>query len=92
MNPGVPAKISPTAGLVDDFAPALEAKLSGKRDSSISPDLVKFFDQIQTEVSGEARIRERQAGDDVVITTLGTGSALPSKYRNGMSLQSLQLT
>ncbi|TIA93899.1 hypothetical protein E3P81_00711 [Wallemia ichthyophaga] len=25
---------------------------------------------------------ERQAGDDVVVTTLGTGSALPSKYRN----------
>ncbi|RUS30018.1 hypothetical protein BC938DRAFT_479946 [Jimgerdemannia flammicorona] len=26
--------------------------------------------------------REKRPGDDVVITTLGTGSAIPSKYRN----------
>lgn len=35
---------------------------------------------IAGEQSGE---RERRVVDDVVVTTLGTGSSLPSKYRNG---------
>lgn len=26
---------------------------------------------------------EASIGDDIVVTTLGTGSAIPSKYRNG---------
>jgi hypothetical protein len=35
---------------------------------------------IAGEHSGE---RVRRIADDVVVTTLGTGSSLPSKYRNG---------
>jgi len=35
------------------------------------------------EVTRAGESEERKPGDDVVITTLGTGSSLPSKYRNG---------
>jgi ribonuclease Z len=28
-------------------------------------------------------VRPMSPGDDIVVTTLGTGSAVPSKYRNG---------
>lgn len=32
-----------------------------------------------------------QPGDDLVVTTLGTGSASPAKYRNGMSLLAIRV-
>ncbi|TIB94212.1 hypothetical protein E3Q19_00555 [Wallemia mellicola] len=41
----------------------------------------KACEAIKKEVAGLTP-PEEQPGDDVVVTTLGTGSALPSKYRN----------
>lgn len=84
MHPASPAKVSPTAGSSDEFTPALTAKLASKSNARISPDLRKLFEQIQTEVAAEEKLRKKRTGDEVIITTLGTGSALPSKYRNGM--------
>jgi len=69
--------------MMDKFKPALDAEITGKRDPNISPALSALFKKMRAEVEAEELSRPKQPGNDVVITTLGTGSALPSKYRNG---------
>jgi ribonuclease Z len=83
LNPSTPSQVTPPQGLIDKFQPALDAKLAGKRDPNISPALSALFRRMRAEVEGEEPLRPKRPGDEVVITTLGTGSALPSKYRNG---------
>lgn len=83
LNPATPSQVTSPQGMIDKFNPALEAKAAGKRDPNISPALSALFRKIRAEVEVEEMLRPKRPGDDVVITTLGTGSALPSKYRNG---------
>lgn len=49
-------------------------------------DYAKAADVAREEVAAKAAMRnethELQPGDDIVVTTLGTGSAIPSKFRN----------
>jgi ribonuclease Z len=83
LNPAIPSRVTPPQGMIDKFKPALEAKLAGKQDPNITPALLALFRKVRSEVEAEEPSRPKGPGDDVVITTLGTGSALPSKYRNG---------
>ena len=48
------------------------------------PDYASACEQARQSVRADPRWTEtaRDAGSDIVVTTLGTGSALPSKYRN----------
>lgn len=52
---------------------------------------MEVFKNVEEEIEREEVERgllkdgKKKPGDDVVVTTLGTGSALPSKYRNGKS-------
>lgn len=51
-----------------------------------SPEYSAAVDAARASVDEEASKRgnsEAVPGDDIVVTTLGTGSAIPSKYRNG---------
>jgi vacuolar-type H+-ATPase subunit E/Vma4 len=41
--------------------------------------------------SEQLQHQAQEPGDDLVVTTLGTGSAMPSKYRNGKSYPSVSL-
>lgn len=50
------------------------------------PEFATVIDAARARVEEEAAKRvdvKSVPGDDIVITTLGTGSAIPSKYRNG---------
>ncbi|KAL7415067.1 hypothetical protein BDY24DRAFT_433932 [Mrakia frigida] len=57
----------------------LERKLEGTVPAFVEA-LKEAREAIRLREGGEGR--EKKPGDDVVITTLGTGSSLPSKYRN----------
>ena len=50
-----------------------------------TPEQKSSFKQAKKDMLelGSSRVVEPGPGDDFRITTLGTGSALPSKYRNG---------
>ncbi|KAF8316635.1 Metallo-hydrolase/oxidoreductase [Clavulina sp. PMI_390] len=78
-------RISPPSGELDKFTAALESKIAGEPDPTISPELKDLMKRINEEVQEEEKSRVSAPGDDVVVTTLGTGSALPSKYRNVLS-------
>jgi hypothetical protein len=69
--------------MVDNFTPALEAHLAGSAQANISRELAELFARVKKRVLEEEITRTSKPGDDVVVTTLGTGSSLPSKYRNG---------
>ena len=69
-------------GMKDEFHPALQKINEGKTLSILSPDMYKTINRIRTAIHDET-CRPQQPGDNVIITTLGTGSALPSKTRNG---------
>ena len=89
LNPITPLQVTPAPGMMDKFKPALEAEITGKHDPNISSALSALFRKVRAEVEADEPSRPKQPGDDVVITTLGTGSALPSKYRNGERDQSI---
>lgn len=70
-------------------------RLKGENDSTKEKALgkkaweayVEAAKAARTEVEAEAerrRGRVKGAADDLIVTTLGTGSAVPSKYRNGI--------
>jgi len=46
------------------------------------PDDDDFYG-VKEKIEAEFPAQMSQPGDDVVITCLGTGSAMPGKYRNG---------
>ncbi|WVR08979.1 hypothetical protein IAU60_006038 [Kwoniella sp. DSM 27419] len=49
------------------------------------PDYAEAVDAAKAAVSADPRstnLPSPRSGDDIVVTTLGTGSAIPSKYRN----------
>src|SRR5258708_10202041 len=80
--PSVSSVVSPM-GMKDEFHPALQKIKEGNAMSILSPDTYQTINRIRTQVVHEETSRPLRPGDDVVITTLGTGSALPSKTRNG---------
>jgi len=43
----------------------------------------RAFRGVKEKVAAEVPVQIPQPGDDVTITCLGTGSAMPGKYRNG---------
>lgn len=49
-----------------------------------SPDFAAACTAAQAAIAAEEKTRQvtPQPGDDIVVTTLGTGSAIPAKYRN----------
>lgn len=60
---------------------ALEAHVAGEL-----PKFLKIAKQarVAVQIESDARAQaEKSPGDDIVVTALGTGSSLPSKYRNG---------
>ena len=88
LNPPLSSRVVTPDGLVDRFTPALEAHILNKGASTtetVSEELVDLFADVRKAVELEAPARTSRLGDNVVVTTLGTGSALPSKYRNGAS-------
>jgi hypothetical protein len=42
------------------------------------------FRGVKEKIAAEVPVQILQPGDDVIITCLGTGSAMPGKYRNGI--------
>jgi ribonuclease Z len=85
MHPPSPPQPIPYPPL-DKF----ESALSNLPHTSLCDDaLVESIEKARIEVEMEMDDEERtekKPGDDVVITALGTGSAMPSKFRNGVSL------
>ena len=48
-----------------------------------SNDYLNAVEEVKQDVARSHSEAENIPGKDVIITTLGTGSTLPSKYRNG---------
>lgn len=53
-----------------------------ERNKEVWERYVQLAEEAREEV-GKAEGREEKVGDGIVVTPLGTGSAIPSKYRNG---------
>lgn len=87
LNPPHAPTIQPT--LMSGLPPGFDIRRETTEDELFKQGLTdkswdnysKACETVQEEVS-KLSPPETQPGDDVVVTTLGTGSALPSKYRN----------
>lgn len=66
-----------------------EAELMDRFDKTIPAYTAKVRETRACVQALEGSRGEMQPGDDVVVTALGTGSSMPSKYRNGQSPSSL---
>ncbi|KAF8329413.1 uncharacterized protein EI90DRAFT_1391010 [Cantharellus anzutake] len=82
MHPPACSSVVSPMGMKDEFHPALQKIREGDTKSVLSPDMYQTINLIHEEAHLEEDSRTKEPGDDVVITTLGTGSALPSKTRN----------
>lgn len=79
MHPPSSPSRSPTA--IDD---ALTPLLASQCDAAYLNPLAGTYEKAQESVRlVKESVNTEALGKDVVITTLGTGSAIPSKYRNG---------
>lgn len=72
----------------DQIFPTTEAGLAEARVAlrQANPEYAAAVDAAQAAIAADAERRGSRPslpGDDIVVTTLGTGSAIPSKYRNG---------
>lgn len=85
MHPPAPPKV------VEDHAkdrpfPTKPAELEWAKDvlAKESPEYTLACEAAQSTVASDPRSSTPSTapGDDIVVTTLGTGSAIPSKYRN----------
>lgn len=69
--------------------PLLEPMDEGTRSQLEGTELLdaadgRLFHGVKEKITAEGLPSIPQPGDDVVITCLGTGSAMPGKYRNGV--------
>lgn len=93
---------SKPVALLDDHIkdvafPTDEGGLAAARTAlrASNPDYAAAVDAAQAAIAADAQRRSRSTplpGDDIVVTTLGTGSAIPSIYRNGEGLVALSNT
>jgi len=68
---------------IEQIAGLSEQELFDRLDKTI-PTFTAEVRKARAKVAELAQTKgERQPGDDVVVTALGTGSSMPSKYRNG---------
>jgi len=82
--PAAPKLMSPSAK--DRPFPTQPAELEWAKDvlAKESPEYSLACEAAQRAVASDSRSSQPSTapGDDITVTTLGTGSAIPSKYRN----------
>lgn len=82
--PAAPALMPPHAK--DRPYPTDPSEIQWAREvlSRESPDYALACEEARRNVENDRRsnVTESKPGDDIIVTTLGTGSAIPSKYRN----------
>jgi hypothetical protein len=89
MRPAGSPEESPLTIGKDPFHPAATADPPLPLPESIRKPLEEA--KLSVAAAAEARVGQpRQPGDDVQIVTLGTGSAVPSRYRGGELIMSLR--
>lgn len=85
MHPPAPPKVLPS-GPKDRPFPTNKAELEWAKDvlAKESPDYALACEAAQKAVASDPRSSQTSTapGHDITVTTLGTGSAIPSKYRN----------
>lgn len=88
--------ISLSGGIIDPLSIGIErvtvfseAELMERFDKTIPAYTAKARETRACVQALKGLRGEKQPGDDVVVTALGTGSSMPSKYRNGQSPSSL---
>lgn len=86
MHPLGPPHIIPHH-MKDRPFPSSQADLAWARDvlATEIPEYAQACSRAKASVEADPRYQtpgSSQPGDDIVVTTLGTGSAIPSKYRN----------
>ena len=79
-----------------DYEPESEEQSAAVSDLNVWDDYLKLCEEAKTSVTAESQRRrgcqiEMLPGADIRVTTLGTGSACPSKYRNGAWTQQNEL-
>lgn len=86
MYPPKPPTIPPPGEKARQPFPTAHAQLGAARQSIRDelPEFAAACSAAQEVIAAEEKKRTVQPGpgDDIVVTTLGTGSAIPSKYRN----------
>lgn len=85
MHPPAPPALIPTHSKDRPF-PTTTSELEWAKDvlSKESTDYALACDEARKAVAADPRATQTSTdvGDDITVTTLGTGSAIPSKYRN----------
>ena len=79
VRPPGPPKQDPQATRVDLFHP----QITSNEPLALSPTILKQYDSAKETAASALASRESKPGDDVTVIPLGTGSAVPSIYRNG---------
>lgn len=79
IRPPAPPKQDPRVEGLDQFHPAI----LGTQPLKIPPEVTSAFLQARQDAEIALANREAQPGDNVVVVPLGTGSAVPTRYRNG---------
>lgn len=79
IRPPRPPKQNPSAEAADLFHPAI----TSPTPITLSPALLEQYDVAKREAAQALADRTGKPGDNVMIIPLGTGSAAPTKYRNG---------
>ncbi|KAG8910485.1 hypothetical protein FRC02_007181, partial [Tulasnella sp. 418] len=69
---------SPSPSAQDKYHPLLVER---ERGTFVSP-IHDLYEEVRKDVTERPEVMDEMPGGDVVLTTLGTGSAIPSKYRN----------
>lgn len=86
MHPPAPTSLMPRHPNDERF-PTSTSELESAREeiAKAYPEYIEAVKAAQESVAEAEKLRgdvPSQPGDDIVVTTLGTGSAVPSKYRN----------
>ena len=93
-EPSTGAMISKIRSFTSETVATMAALSPAELEAELLPTAPLFVEAVrkareEVAVIESLRSRPAQPGDDVLVTTLGTGSSLPSKYRNGQSLLSI---
>jgi ribonuclease Z len=87
MYPPKPTSILPNHPKDISFPTTAEALAAAREQMASSKELEEFNAAVRAAQASVAAAEAKRTtapapGDDIVVTTLGTGSAIPSKYRN----------
>ena len=79
LRPPAPPQPDSVLEGFDRFTPAIQ------KGVVLAPATKESYEKAQEDARQVMANRTPKVGDDIIVTPLGTGSSLPTRYRNGAS-------